>query len=167
MSRRDAGLVRTVRGREVARVAGFAGEMDAAVDRFGQHRALAGLTDPGVAVAAADKGCVAPARCGERGETAAPVAAEKRNEFVDRERGGIAILQCLGTVAAEKALDDRPAIGREAVAGGAGAVRVADQMRVGRSFGTVDVKEDLVGKTQRQRVGGGVLVGERRVEPDL
>jgi hypothetical protein len=141
---RHAGFVRAVCCREIEWVAGLAREVDAAVDRGGEDGALIGPADPRVAIASADIGFVAPAGCGQRREALAPVAAEQPHQFIDRELRGVAIFQHFRAVAAEEALDDRPAERRQAVAGGASAVRVADQVRVGRPFGPVDVEEHLV-----------------------
>ena len=110
----------------------------------------------------------APAGRGERGQSRAPVAAEQRDQFVDREGRGGAVAG-LSSASAQSPPKKLSMIGwpkgKRPVAGGIAGVRVADQVAVPGEFFARHAEEDLVGETERQRGGGVVLGGERGQKP--
>src|SRR5271166_4243040 len=90
-----------------------------------------GVAGQGVAVAAADAGRPAPGGCDEGLEAPPGLAAEQRDELVDGviEAGGrTALRDHPGALAAEKALDRRPAERPDIIGGRSRIARIAQDV---------------------------------------
>src|SRR5215472_10865839 len=107
-----AGLIGAVHGGEEVERRRFAGKEQAIIDRRGEKRAIVGMTGPGVGIGTACKRISAPRRGGERRQLLADRAAAQSRQLVQREcghRGKAVAFEAGGELAAEKALQDRPA----------------------------------------------------------
>ena len=94
-------------GEEVGR-GGFTCEEQPAIDGRGEHGALAGVPGQGMRIGAAGEAIERPARFLQRLQSSSKIAAEKRDDLVDRLCGDRAVpglFQASRKISAEKAFD--------------------------------------------------------------
>src|SRR5579872_57287 len=94
-------------GEEVGR-GGFTGKEQPAIDRRGEHGAFAGVPGQGMRIGAAGERIERPVRFPQRLQSSSKIAAEKRDDLVDRlcgDRAVPGVFQASRKFSAEKALN--------------------------------------------------------------
>src|SRR5579864_4428421 len=100
--------MRAMGGGEEIRRGGFTGKEQPAVDGRGEHGAFAGMPGQSMRIGAAGETIERPARFLQRLQSSSKIAAEKRDDLVDRlcgDRAVSRIFQASRKASAEKALN--------------------------------------------------------------